>query len=97
MTKKTNEENDANDLINQMFKEFNISVVRYRYSDEHIKNYKELNKDKIKETQKRYVEKNRPQVNANHREYYAKNIEKMRKYLRDRAREKKEENGKIQN
>lgn len=85
-------QDDVNELINNIFKEFNIAVIRYKYSDEYIKEYREANKERIKKSQQEYVARKREQINARHRLYYAKNIDKMRKYLRDRAREKKNEN-----
>jgi hypothetical protein len=80
---------NADDLIINIFKEFNISVVRFKYSLEYGRDYREKHKDKIKKIQTEYVAKHREQVNASHREYYAKNKDKMREYLRNRARDKK--------
>ena len=83
---------ESEELIKKMFKEFNITVVRHKYTDDYIKNYREEHKDKIKLTQQEYIRKHREEVNKKHREYYEKNKDKLRKYLREKARERKKKN-----
>jgi len=85
---------DSNPLVTSMFKEFNVVVIRQKYSKKYRKQYEsnnkeklalmskdyyERNKDKIRKKQQVWYECNKDKIREKHRVYYAENKEAFRK------------------
>lgn len=51
--------------------------LKSNYESERVKNYKRLNKDKIKQNTKVYYEKNKPMILERNRRYYQKHKERI--------------------